>query len=128
MAYIILRFTYVFEQRYFFDDDGILKSYNHEVDDENILYMLEILQYAGADTELRKAIEIELRSNRLWDEEIVKRDLKITEQQQALEESAKVIEESAKVIEESAKALEEKEKENEELRQLVVMLKSKKSR
>ena len=104
----------VFEQRYFFDDDGILKSYNHEVDDENILYMLEILQYAGADTELRKAIEIELRSNRLWDEEIVKRDLKITEQQQALEESAK--------------ALEEKEKENEELKQLVAMLTSKKSK
>ena len=119
----------IFEQRCFLDENGILKTFNHEVDDENIRYMLEILYYAGADLELRKAIEIELRSNQLWDEEIVKRDMKISEQQlvieekdKALENSIQALENSKQALEDSKQALEEKDKENEELKRLVAAL------
>ena len=105
----------VFEQQYFIDQDGILKSFSHDVDDENIRYMLQILHYAGADPKLRKAIEDELRSNRLWEEVIIVRDRKIAEQQVVLEQNAKE-------LEQKNKAIEEKEKENEELRKMVAAL------
>ena len=105
------RMLNVFEQCCFIDNEGIVKYYNHDVDDDNIRYMLEILHYAGADPKLRKAIEDELRSNRLWEEVIITRDKKIIEQQRVIEENTKALEENAKEIVEKDKALEESAKE-----------------
>ena len=126
----------LFEQRYFIDDKGIRKEYHHEVDDENIRLMLEILYHTGADPKKQQEIEDEWWSNEYWYEFVVKRDKKIAMQQKELEEKDKTIEESQKALEEKDKALEEKDKvleanqkalkekdkENEELRKQLAAL------
>ena len=89
----------IFEQNNFFDENGIIKQFRHEVDDDNIRLMLETLYHVGADPEKRKEIEIEWRSYELWQSEIVSRNEKIAEQKKVIEESKKTIEENKKAIE-----------------------------
>jgi hypothetical protein len=116
----------LFEQRYFVDDKGIRKEYHHEVDDENIQLMLDILYHTGADPKTQKDIENEWWSNEYWYEFVVKRDKKIVKQQKELEEKDKTIEEKDKALEEKDKALEEKDKALEELRKQLSTLQKKK--
>ena len=126
----------VFEQKYFIDDRGARKKYHHEVDDENIRYMLELLYHTGADPDTQKEIETEWWSSELWEEVIVKRDQKIALQKKSLEESRKALNsnkkalvekdkalvEKDKALEAKDKALEEKDKENEKLRKQLAEL------
>ena len=99
----------IFEQDNFFDEDDIIKVYRYAVDDENIRLMLEILYHVGADPDKRKEIEIERRSQEMWEREIVSRDKQIAEQKKALAEKDKA-------LVEKDKTLAEKEVEIEELR------------
>ena len=93
----------VFEQKDFLDANGILKNYRHEVDDDNIRQMVDILYHTGSDPKKRKEIEDEWRSNEWLEEFITKREIKIAQQK--------------KIIEDKDKELENKDKELEEMRQ-----------
>jgi hypothetical protein len=55
----------IFEQNYFITDKGILKEYKFPIEDETVREMVSILQYIGADEEMRKAIEDEREAYRL---------------------------------------------------------------
>jgi hypothetical protein len=97
----------VFEQKYFIDHKGIRKEYRYEVDDEHIRSILELLYHAGADPKTQKEIEDEWWSNELWEELIVKRDIKIALQKKMIEEKDKALEEKDKAFEELKKQFEE---------------------
>ena len=49
----------VFEQQYFIDEKEIVKTYEHQVDNEIIKEMLDILRNVAADPEEMKSIEAE---------------------------------------------------------------------
>ena len=88
----------LFEQRYFIDDKGFRKEYHHEVDDENIRLMLDILYHTGADPKKQEEIENEWWSNEYWYEFVVKRDKKIAVQDKIIEEKDKTLEELRKQL------------------------------
>ena len=56
---ILEKMLSVFEQRYFIDNKEIVKIYEHQVDDEIIKEILDILHDVAADPEEMKAIEAE---------------------------------------------------------------------
>ncbi len=74
----------IFEQNYFVDDRGIVKRYDHEIDNAVIKSMVDILHYAGTDPESRKRIEDEQEAYRVLDfmaEEKAKELQKIIDEQ-----------------------------------------------
>ncbi len=122
----------VFEQKYFVDEYGTLKEYNHATDDEDIRLMLERLHYFGTEPSQKKKIEDEqeaLRVLDVWFKDLYKKiDLKdkvIEEMEGELEEKDKAIEEKDKALEEKEKALEEKAKLIEENARLIEELRRK---
>jgi len=56
---ILEKMLSVFEQQYFIDEKEIVKTYEHQVDNEVIKEMLDILRNVAADPEEVKAIEVE---------------------------------------------------------------------
>lgn len=59
------RLLSVFEQKYFIDDKGTVKEYNHDIKDSDIKRMLDILHHSGTDPKERKEMEGELEIYRL---------------------------------------------------------------
>lgn len=49
----------IFEQSNFLDGGKIMKDFNHEIDDENIKLMIDILHHAVVNPEQKKRMEIE---------------------------------------------------------------------
>lgn len=49
----------IFEQSNFLDGGKLMKDFNHEIDEENIKLMIDILYHASIDPEQRKIMEIE---------------------------------------------------------------------
>ncbi|MFN6064970.1 MAG: hypothetical protein ACK49K_17005, partial [Bacteroidota bacterium] len=49
----------IFEQSNFLDGGKLMKDFNHEIDEENIKLMIDILHHASINPEQRKIIEIE---------------------------------------------------------------------
>jgi hypothetical protein len=49
----------IFEQFNFLDGGKLMKDFNHEIDEENIKLMIDILHHASFDPEQRKIMEIE---------------------------------------------------------------------
>ena len=49
----------IFEQSNFFDGGKLMKDFNHEIDEENIKLMIDILHHASINPEQRKIMEIE---------------------------------------------------------------------
>ena len=49
----------IFEQSNFLDGGKLMKDFNHEIDEENIKLMIDILHHASIDPEQRKIMEIE---------------------------------------------------------------------
>jgi len=57
----------VFEQANFVDENKIIKRYNHEIDDEGVRNMTDILHHIGTDPDEKKQIEDEQEANRVFD-------------------------------------------------------------
>ena len=91
----------IFEQEYFFDERGILKEYNHKLDDENIRYMVDILHHTGADPKQQVEIEKEWEAYQYLEE--------FEEQIEAIAELKQAISKHEKTIEEKDKSLAEKD-------------------
>ncbi len=110
----------VFEQKYFIDDKGILKEYDHPVDDENVKEMVEILQHTGSDPKEKRALEEEWWSNRLLEEyekdiedqkkKLKEKDISLKEKDKSLKEKDKSLKEKDKNLKEKDKSLKEKDK------------------
>ncbi len=49
----------IFEQSNFLDGGKLMKDFNHEIDEENIKLIVDILYHASIDLEQRKIMEIE---------------------------------------------------------------------
>ena len=90
----------IFEQKYFIDDKGIRKEYKHEVDDENIRRMIDILYHTAADPEEQKKIENEWSGYELIENIFGKQKQEIALLGKELEEKDKALEENRKELEE----------------------------
>lgn len=98
----------IFEQNYFVDDKGIIKEFNHPVENETVIKsMVDILHYAGTDPGRRKEIEDEQEAYRVLDNAAAE---KAKEFKGIIAEQAKALEDKDKVIEEKDKELEDKER------------------
>jgi DNA repair exonuclease SbcCD ATPase subunit len=124
------RLLTVFEQKYFYYDDNMLKAYDYPIKDDEIKKMIDDLHYAGTDPAERKRMEDEKEAYRVldWATEAKYEELKvkmseaekkIEESEKKIEESEKKIEENEKKIQESKKKIEEREKKLEENRRLI---------
>ena len=49
----------LFEQAHFIDENGILKEYPYDLDEDEFKLMVDILHHTGTDPATRKAIEVE---------------------------------------------------------------------
>ncbi len=105
------RLLSVFEQNYFIDEDGIVKEYTHEVDDEDIVRILEKLHYFGTDPYQKKKIEEEQEYDRVFEDAIeehrLRLETKIADQAKALEAKDKALEDLAKMVEELKRKLDQ---------------------
>jgi hypothetical protein len=132
----------VFEQINFADDKGTIKMYNHEIKNEVIKSMLDMLHYAGTDPEKKKEIDLEVEAWRTFDaltgnkqvkelraaleqsnkekasakKELAKSKKELKETEQALEEKQRALKENEMALIVNKKALKEKEKALEEER------------
>ncbi len=104
----------IFEQNNFLADTEIIKEYEHEIDDEEIKIIADMLYYTGVASKVRKEIENEHEAHRTINE-MMKNKLgplwkKIEEQQKMIDEKQKMIDEKQKMIDEKQKMIDEKEK------------------
>jgi hypothetical protein len=103
----------IFEQNYFIDN-GTIKEYKYEIDDDNIRNMIDILHYAGTDPGRKKEIEDEQEAWRVVDaiggEKLKTLEWKIEQKEKILEQKEKTIEEKDKTIEDLLKELAELKK------------------
>jgi hypothetical protein len=83
----------VFEQRNFTDDKEITKSYNYELDLEEVKTITEILHYVGTDPKERKQIENEQEARRTINAMLEDYQEKIAERDKALNEKDKTLNE-----------------------------------
>ena len=101
---ILEKMLSVFEQQYFIDEKEIVKTYEHQVDNEIIREIIDILRNVAADPEEIKSIEAEWLA--IKDEEGYEQALKtIEEQGKTIEEQDKTIEEQGNTIAAQAKEL-----------------------
>jgi len=102
----------IFEQANFVDDKKIIKQFNHEVDEQGVKTITDILHYIGTDPGEKKQIEDEQEAWRTVDAmfeektEKLRRELLINKKE--LEEKEKALEEKDKLIEELKRKLSEK--------------------
>ena len=101
----------IFEQNYFIDENGIIKEYNHPINDETIKTMVDILHHAGTDPVAKKKIEDEQEAYRVMDLAVREKteELKsiISEKDKALVEKDKALDEKDRLIEELKRKLRE---------------------
>ena len=98
----------VFEQDYFIDDTGVVKEFNHAVeDDPELKLLLDTLHYIVIDPKRKKELDDEREFDRTFQNAIdeLEKNLK-----RKLDEKDKVINEKDKVIDAKDKLLEEKER------------------
>ncbi len=123
------RLLSVFEQDYFIDENGIVKEYSHEIEDQDIMRILEKLHYFGTDPYQKKKIEEEQEYDRVFEDAIeehrVRLEAKIADRDKVLEENAKALAEQQKALEDKDKALEGKDKALEDMAKMVEELKRK---
>ena len=113
------------------DEKGILKEYPYEAsDNDELQLMVDILHHSGTDPETRKEIEAEQEAwrsinamfeqrERELQEEIKKRDTRLSEQEQELEQERQEKEQREKELEQERQEKEQREKELEKaLREL----------
>lgn len=106
----------IFEQAHFIDENGILKDYPYEMDDDEFKLMVNILHHTGTDPTTRKEIETEKEAwrsvNAMFEkrerelmEELDKRDQALSDKDQALEKERKEKEQALRELEELKKKL-----------------------
>ena len=102
----------IFEQKGFYDESKIVKSYNHQVDEEEIKNITDVLHYLGTEPAEKKQIENEIEAWRTFDaltggikEKAFELQQKVNNQEKLIEEKAKDIEEKDKLIEELKRKL-----------------------
>ena len=82
----------VFEQRYFVDSKKkTTKKYPHTTEDQTVQLMLQILEHAAADPELRAEIEEEWISHDLMNKMVGDRDKKLKEKDKTIAKNEKTI-------------------------------------
>jgi hypothetical protein len=98
----------LFEQANFTDERKIVKDFNHEIDNEDIKILADILHYSGTDKEERKKLETEQEAWRSIDAMTENLREKVLKQNEELAEKDKSINEKDKLIEELIKKLNDK--------------------
>jgi hypothetical protein len=88
----------LFEQANFTDDRKIVKDFNHEIDNEDIKILADILHYSGTDKEERKKLETEQEAWRSIDAMTENLREKVLKQNEELAEKDKLIEELMKKL------------------------------
>lgn len=111
----------VFNQKYILsrDDKRILNVPNELKDDEVIKQMLNRLEKAAMNEDVRKQIEAEEEIENAIERTLRERDKIIEAKDKVIESKDKVIEGKDKVIEDTKKELESKDKEIDELKKLL---------
>lgn len=90
----------VFEQKYFVDENGLIKEYNYDIDDETIKSIVDILHFAGTDPQQKKRLEDEQEAWRVFDNAVAEgMEKALKEKDKALAENKKALEEALKTIE-----------------------------
>jgi hypothetical protein len=101
----------IFEQTNFVDDKKIIKQYNHQIDEEGVKEMAEVLHYIGTDPTEKKQIEDEQEAYRVLDLAVREKTEELKEEllksKKALEDKDKALEDKDKALEKMAKQLEE---------------------
>jgi hypothetical protein len=98
----------LFEQANFTDERKIVKDFNHEIDNEDIKILADILHYSGTDKVERKKLETEQEAWRSIDAMTENLREKVLKQNEELAEKDKSINEKDKLIEELMKKLNDK--------------------
>lgn len=105
----------IFEQKYFIDENKIIKEYKHLPDNEDVKIATDILHYTGTNPIERKKIEIEQEAwrtvNAAFDDLKNELETKIIEFKNAITEKTNKIEQQSEILDNQAKALNEKAKE-----------------
>lgn len=104
----------VFEQRHFLGDSETVKEYLHDVDDEDVREITDILHYAGTDPDTRAKLEKEQEAQRTLDELAAGKqkalEKELDETKEALDKTKEVLNEKDKTIEEMKRMIEELKK------------------
>ena len=98
----------LFEQANFTDDRKIVKDFTHEIDNDDIKMLADILHYSGTDKDERKKLETEQEAWRSIDAMTENLRDRVLKQSQELEEKEKSLSEKDKLIEELLKKLSDK--------------------
>jgi hypothetical protein len=117
----------IFEQSNFLDGGKIIKDFKHEIENEDLKMVTDILHHIGVDPEQKKLIEIEQEAWRsinalLEDQErgyikaIVEKDIALGEKDKTIGEKDKTIGEKDKELDQMAKELMAKNKIIEDLK------------
>jgi len=117
----------IFEQSNFLDGGKIIKDFKHEIENEDLKMVTDILHHTGVDPEQKKLIEIEQEAWRsinalLEDQErgyikaIVEKDIALGEKDKTIGEKDKTIGEKDKELDQMAKELMAKNKIIEDLK------------
>jgi len=117
----------IFEQSNFLDGGKIIKDFKHEIENEDLKMVTDVLHHIGVDPEQKKLIEIEQEAWRsinalLEDQErgyikaIVEKDIALGEKDKTIGEKDKTIGEKDKELDQMAKELMAKNKIIEDLK------------
>ena len=105
----------LFEQANFTDDRKIVKDFTHEIDNDDIKMLADILHYSGTDKDERKKLETEQEAWRSIDamtenlrDRVLKQSQELEEKEKSLSEKDKSLSEKDKLIEELMKKLSDK--------------------
>lgn len=97
----------IFEQAHFIDENGILKDYPYDLDEEEFRLMVDILHHTGSDPKARKEIEMEKEALRTVNAMFEKRERELMEE---LEQKDQDLERERQEKEQLLKELEELKK------------------
>ena len=98
----------LFEQANFIDDRKIVKDFTHEIDNEDIKLLADILHYSGTDKVERKKLEVEQEAWRTIDAMTENLREKFIKQSEEIAEKEKLIDEKDKLIEALMKKINDK--------------------
>ena len=98
----------LFEQANFIDDRKIVKDFTHEIDNEDIKLLADILHYSGTDKVERKKLEVEQEAWRTIDAMTENLREKFIKQSEEIAEKDKLINEKNKLIETLMKKINDK--------------------
>lgn len=103
----------LFEQAHFIDENGIIKEYPYELDEEEFKLMVDILHHTGSNPETRKQIETEQEAWRSVNAMFGKKERELLEE---LEQKNQVLEKKNEELEKREQELARQRKEIEELK------------